>query len=135
VVDVANPEYEAQIEQVNQVLRQISADTIPSLIVANKIDLLANKITSKIDYNRQYQPIRVWVSAENDQGLDLIYQAIQKWLLGPVIHCCIRLKPYEGSLRSKLYELQVVQSEKFADNGDMYLEVKLQYTDYKRLLA
>ena len=38
VVDWSNPEHEKQIAVVNQVLHNIGADTIPQLIVYNKID-------------------------------------------------------------------------------------------------
>jgi len=38
VVDCSNPEHEKQIAVVNQVLHNIGADTIPQLIIYNKID-------------------------------------------------------------------------------------------------
>ncbi|MDO4695909.1 MAG: GTPase HflX [Neisseria sp.] len=40
LVDVSNPEYERQIDDVNRVLAEIGADKIPQLLLYNKTDLL-----------------------------------------------------------------------------------------------
>lgn len=40
LVDVSNPQYERQMDDVNRVLAEIGADKIPQLIVYNKTDLL-----------------------------------------------------------------------------------------------
>ena len=38
VVDISNPNYKEQIEVVEEVLKQIHADKIPTILVYNKID-------------------------------------------------------------------------------------------------
>ncbi len=80
VVDAANPQYLEQIEQVQKVLVEIGAHDIPQLLVFNKIDAL----------DAEHQPLqmqdcfeidgvqtpRIFVSAKNLKGLDLVRQTI-----------------------------------------------------------
>jgi GTP-binding protein HflX len=75
VVDVSQRLKERQIEDVKKVLSEIDADTIPSLIVYNKIDLIGDCLP-KIEYNNSGEPIAVYLSAVSNLGLDLLKQAI-----------------------------------------------------------
>lgn len=75
VVDVAHASRFRQMEDVNSVLSEINADTIPQLIVYNKIDLSEN-IEPHIRYSDENEPLEVFVSAAQNKGLDLLRQAI-----------------------------------------------------------
>jgi GTPase len=75
VVDVSQVLRDRQIADVNNVLHEINADKIPQLIIYNKIDLSPN-LSAKIEYNQEYEPISVYVSATDKLGLDLIRLAI-----------------------------------------------------------
>lgn len=79
VVDVASTTKERQIEDVNQVLNEIKAETIPQLIIYNKIDLVEN-IVPRIVYDQMGEPQAVYISAEKMLGLDLLRQAIKEKL-------------------------------------------------------
>ena len=75
VVDSANYAYERQIADVDLVLSEIAAATIPQLLVYNKIDLVAN-LAPHIRYSEQGEPQAVYLSAQANSGLDLLRQAI-----------------------------------------------------------
>jgi GTP-binding protein HflX len=75
VIDLSDPFYLEKKEAVENVLRQIGADHIPSLAVYNKIDQLPNT-PSRMDRNSENIPQVVRVSATTGQGLDLLKQAI-----------------------------------------------------------
>lgn len=75
VVDVAHASRFRQMDDVNGVLSEINADTIPQLIVYNKIDLSEN-IEPLIRYSDENEPLEVFVSAAQNKGLDLLRQAI-----------------------------------------------------------
>lgn len=79
VVDVASTTKDRQIEDVNEVLSEIKAETIPQLVIYNKIDLVEN-ITPRIVYDQMGEPQAVYISAEKMQGLDLLRQAIKEKL-------------------------------------------------------
>ncbi len=123
VVDLHASERRDNVEQVNAVLQEIEADSVPQLIVFNKIDFFPND-KPRIDYDEAGRPVAVFVSALHGKGLDLLQQAITECLTSQFIHYCLRLKPSESNLRSQLYQLDAVISETHADNGDYLLEIK-----------
>jgi GTP-binding protein HflX len=63
-----------QIEQVNDVLREIGADHIPQILVWNKIDAAGLEPGVERDENGKIS--RVFISAQSGQGLDLLRDAI-----------------------------------------------------------
>jgi GTP-binding protein HflX len=74
VVDGASPVRMEQIEQVNEVLREIGADHIPQILVWNKIDAAGLEPATERD---EYDKIsRVFISARSGEGLDLLREAI-----------------------------------------------------------
>ncbi|TXI97869.1 MAG: GTPase HflX [Neisseriales bacterium] len=79
VVDVSHASRIRQMEDVNSVLSEIDADTIPQLVVYNKIDLSEN-VEPHIKYSDEHEPLEVFVSAGQNQGLDLLRLAITEKL-------------------------------------------------------
>jgi GTP-binding protein HflX len=74
VVDGSSPVRMEQIEQVNEVLREIGADHIPQILVWNKIDAAGLEPGVERD---EYDKIgRVFISAHTGAGLDLLREAI-----------------------------------------------------------
>ena len=80
VVDSASPVRERQIEDVNAVLREIGADSIPQLEVWNKIDLREPSAAHEPGAERnEYGRIsRVFVSARTGAGLADLRTAIME---------------------------------------------------------
>jgi GTP-binding protein HflX len=74
VVDASSPTREAQIEEVNRVLEEIGAQSIPQLTVWNKIDL--NGVGPGIDRDDCGSIVRVRLSARTGAGLDALRQAL-----------------------------------------------------------
>lgn len=133
VVDIANPEYEKQMEQVNKTLQQIGIDDTPVLCVYNKIDKLEYEQSPRIDWNKSNQAERVWLSAYKELGLDLLIESLRSHLSHELVNCCVKLSPNEGDIRSKLYELDVVNRENITDEGEFLLEIEIQRHHYHQL--
>jgi len=86
VVDGSNPDFLAQIEQVQRVLAEIGAAQVPQLLVFNKLDALENArwplhMVDMFEVNdpdsespRSLQ--RVFVSAQSGQGLPVLRQLL-----------------------------------------------------------
>ena len=86
VVDGSNPDFLAQIEQVQRVLAEIGAAQVPQLLVFNKLDALENArwplhMVDMFEVNdpdsesaRRLQ--RVFVSAQSGQGLPVLRQLL-----------------------------------------------------------
>lgn len=132
VVDCATDERDDNIEQVNVVLKEIGAEKQRQILVYNKIDLLEG-IEPHIDFDEQGNPIRVWVSARNNLGIDELYQAIAQVLGSTYWQGNMRLGPEQSQLRSRLYELNVVEAESYDDQGNVILQVNIPKVEKSRL--
>ena len=122
------------MEQVEIVLDEIEALDRPTLQVFNKIDRVPGA-TAKIDRDEQGLPWRVWVSAMDRSGLELIYQAIGELLSTTLYEQVIELEPKDGQLRSLLYAHNAVMTESVEENGNIKLEIRLEKDDFQRLLS
>ena len=132
VVDAASEERQANIEQVNNVLKEIGADERPQLMVYNKIDLLENP-EARIENDDEGLPAKVCVSALTGEGLDLLSQAIEIRLYGETVAQQLCLPPSEGRLNAKLHELGAVLEEHYDEQGNSLINVLLQRRDWNAL--
>lgn len=80
VVDAANPDFPEQMAQVQKVLHEIGADTLPQLLVFNKLDAIpADRYPLSMHdlYELDGVPVpRVFLSAQSGQGLALLRSAL-----------------------------------------------------------
>lgn len=133
VIDSHDSRRDDNIEQVENVLAEIGAETVPVLQVFNKIDLL-DDFRPRIDRNEEGVPVRVWLSAATGQGVELLLDAIAERLGEDVVHHYLLLGPAEGKLRALLHDAGSVLREEYRPSGDTLLEVRLQNRDWQQLL-
>ncbi|MEL0167815.1 MAG: ribosome rescue GTPase HflX [Pseudomonadaceae bacterium] len=133
VIDAADEEREANMEQVHVVLGEIGALELPTLEVYNKIDLLEG-FEPQIQRNEDGVAVRVWISAQKGLGLDLLRQAIAERVGDDVVHEQIVLGYAEARLRAQFYAVGAVLSESVCEDGRPQLDVRLQRSDFNRLL-
>ena len=133
VVDASAVDRSVNIVRVNEVLKEINAHDLPSLMIYNKIDLL-DDVQPHIERNEEGIPIAVWVSALAGEGLALLLQAVVECLPNKIVHQHLQLQPSQGAFRAALYSQKAVLSEQSADSGVINLEVKLAESDFLRLL-
>lgn len=132
IVDAANPNILDNIQAVDEVLFEIDADNIPTLLVMNKIDLIEGKQPC-IDRDEDGMPIRVWISAQNGLGLDLLFIALKERLAKQVQICHLNLPTYLARLRSRLYQLNAVEHEFINEDGSFHLDVRMPAIEWNRL--
>ncbi len=77
VIDVHSDVQHDHIAQVNAVLEEIGADKIPQIEIYNKIDLLPNA-RPHLERDENSSPKRIWLSAQNGLGIDLLKTALQE---------------------------------------------------------
>ncbi|MGQ0585950.1 MAG: ribosome rescue GTPase HflX [Gammaproteobacteria bacterium] len=122
VIDAADPEREARVEQVEAVLAEVGADAVPRLEVLNKIDLKAGE-RPRVERDDSGRPARVHVSALTGAGLDLLGEALAEWLGPEVEEHQLTLPTTAARLRAQLFEQGAVQSEKVLKDGRFRLRV------------
>ena len=133
VVDCADPERSDNVRQVKNVLEEIGADSIPVLEVYNKTDLLGT--TPRIERNEHGEVTRVWLSAQRQQGLELLGDALAEILSGDIVEQELVLNASDGRLRARLYQLNAIQSEQLDETGRFHLKLRLPSVDWQRFLA
>jgi len=68
VVDVASAEHDVNMQRVNEVLTEIGARDLPTLMVYNKIDLV-DTLQARVERGAEGRPVAVWMSAATGVGL------------------------------------------------------------------
>ncbi len=123
VVDTSCPDRLEMMEHVAQVLREIKADTIPQLLVFNKIDL-ADK-APRTERDSRGNIARVWVSAQTGEGIELLRQAISEHFRSRRLRRWLQLPTDAGRLRARIHERLHVVSESTNDAGEWVMEIAL----------
>jgi len=134
VIDAQSPERDEQIKQVHKVLQEIEADDVPMLEVYNKIDLLDN-VDPHIQRDEQGKPVRVWLSAQKQQGIALLQQAIAELLEDEIYIATVRLSQQHSRLRGKLFDLNAVQQETHTEDGASVLTLRVAKMELDQLLS
>lgn len=132
VVDYSDLQYRENMEQVDEVLSEIGADEVPQLIICNKIDCIEN-LVPRIDRDESGRPFRVWVSAQKQQGIDLLKKALTECLRKSMVSYSLRIPPNQGKLRGMLYELNCITEESYSDKGDWLVDIKMLTADWHRI--
>ncbi|WP_340680228.1 ribosome rescue GTPase HflX [Paraglaciecola sp.] len=133
VVDYADEHFRENTDQVNKVLEEIEADDIRQLVVCNKIDRMEG-IEARIDRDEQNLPIRVWISAQQGLGIDLLLSAISECLSKNMVQHSLRIPPSLSKLRGALYEMNCIAEQSYAENGDWQVAVRMEQSDWQRLI-
>jgi len=134
VIDAHEPERDQQIEQVLAVLGEIGAQELPMLEVYNKVDLM-DGIEPQIQRDADGRPQRVWVSAREGLGLDLLRQAVAELLGDDLFVGTLCLPQSLGRLRAQFFQLGAVQRESHDEEGGSLLEVRLPRIELNRLIS
>jgi len=148
VIDAADPLREERIRQVDAVLGEIGAGDIPQLLVFNKIDRIEGAQARRdapepgngdagdalpggtVGVGRE----RVWISARDGLGLDLLQEALSQRLAQRRIVAELALPPEAGRLRARLHQLDAVRAESQDEHG-WRLQLDLSEADAARLAA
>lgn len=117
LVDAADAYREEKINDVMDVIKEVGAEKVPQLLVYNKIDALKPSVTAKVDFDDNNMPCRIWLSAQKNQGIDLMLDAIASFFRGEFVTVDIELDVNAGKKRAKLYSLGTILKEGFSDEG------------------
>ncbi len=115
VVDASGHDPDGQVDAVRHVLREIGADTVPELVVFNKID-----IAEAPDALMRRYDASMALSAHTGEGIDELIRAIGDRLA--VLNTMVDLiVPFDrGDVIAELHRSGQVLSEQATDNGMKY---------------
>ena len=159
VIDAADPLRDERIAQVDAVLAEVGAGDLPQLLVFNKIDRIEGAVarhdpavrtagagadTAPADGDaagsddhglEEIARERVWLSARDGTGLDLLRSALVVRLGMRRVLGSVHLPARAGRLRARLYALEAVRSETHDADGGWTLTLDLARSDAEKLAA
>lgn len=133
VIDGADDRKNENIDAVNQVLDEIEALEIPTLLVYNKVDSL-DSIKPHIEYNDDGKPVAVYLSAQQNQGIDLLFEAMRVRLKNELVCERVLLPTTSGQIYTKFYQQQCIKSERFTEFGDRLVEIEVDKIQWQKWL-
>ena len=132
VVDSAHGERHAQIQEVNSVLADIQADTIPQITIFNKIDVTGEP--ARVERDTSGLIHKVWLSAQTGAGVDFLRLALAEHYRRHRLHRRLHLPPSAGRLRALIHERTHVVREVDQEAGGWLMEIELDQSDLNWLL-
>jgi len=132
VIDASDPNCWQRIRQVNAVLRELEADTVPQIRVYNKLDKLDRR--PRVTNNLRGEGRAVWLSASSGDGIPLLLQAIRERLRKAKLHGIMHLRPGQGRQRAMLFEMGAVLHDTPADDGGWVLELEMEEKSLQRFM-
>lgn len=133
VVDISDERRKENINEVDSVLAEIEAGDVPQLMICNKIDNL-DDVEPRIDRNEDGKPIRVWLSARANIGIELLFQALSERLGRKVVKHLLKIPPNAGKLRGALFQLNCITEENYDEQGNWLVDVKMPEREWNRLV-
>jgi GTP-binding protein HflX len=79
-------------------------------------------------------PIRVWLSAQRGIGIELLFEALAERLDREIVKHCLKIPPSHGKFRGALYQLNCIDNERYDDQGNCLLDVKMPASEWNRLV-
>ncbi|MDD1795859.1 GTPase HflX [Enterovibrio sp. ZSDZ42] len=133
VIDASDERFRENIDAVNEVLEEIDANEVPTLLVMNKIDNMEDALP-RIERDEEGIPRVVWVSALADRGIDLLFEALTERLSGTMVSYRLRIPPAAiGRMHSKFCRLRCILHEEYDQDGHLLIDVRLPQADWLRL--
>jgi GTP-binding protein HflX len=116
VVDGAHPDPEAQVRAVREVLAEVGADSLPELLVVNKVDAADEEGLLRL---KRTWPDAVFGSARTGRGIDEVRAAIESRLPRPAVELSV-LVPYDrGDLVARVHQRGEVLATGHGDDGTL----------------
>jgi GTP-binding protein HflX len=114
VVDASDPAHESQLEVSRSVLGEIGADTIPSRLILNKIDRVAEPDRDAL---RAKHPDAIVVSAKSPQDVAMLRETLIEFFEASMVEDELVLPYVKQSLLGEIYDNARVLSEEFDESG------------------
>ena len=134
VVDASAGEKQERMDSVNKVLAEIGAKEVPQLLVLNKSDLQG--VTGPlVRRDAEGKPYSVQVSSLTGIGLPELLSCLDELIADDVVTTVISLRPEQGMIRAKCFELAAVIDEVMDDSGTIAMHLRIEKKNLARLNA
>ncbi|HHJ34516.1 MAG TPA: GTPase HflX [Gammaproteobacteria bacterium] len=127
VIDAADENRDANINEVDKVLSQIDAASIRCILIMNKIDLTGVK--PRLDFDDDGEVKRIWLSVESGEGIELLKQTLTDLFREQMVEGTLSLAPAQARVRARLFEIGAIRGESVDEEGHFILQVSISRRD------
>ncbi len=113
VVDISHPDYREQMETAENLLDELGADKIDSILVFNKSDRIEDQ--GELDKIQQAHPRAILISCKTGEGLDPLRQAIIRCYESKLLPYTLILNHSQIPLISVIRKLALIISEDYQE--------------------
>lgn len=131
IVDANDEQRYSRIKQVDAVIEEIRADTVPQILVFNKIDQ-NQEMSARIERHDGSIP-KVWLSARTGEGVSELLQLIHDFLMPSQQPYVLRLPSTASQLRARLFQSGQVDKESIDESGGWIMHIKIDPNALTRL--
>ena len=128
IIDVDQEQRQQRIDEVNQVISVIGASHVTQIEVYNKIDMHSAQ-KGRIEISENNKITRIWLSSRTGEGVDLLLEAMNRYLNKHKRPHYINIPVSAGQLRAKLFDIGAVKQENINDMGGWVMKIELE--EYK----
>ena len=125
VIDVEQEQRQQRIDEVNQVVDMIGASNVPQIEVYNKIDKYSG-LRKRVEILENSEKTRIWLSSQTGEGVNLLLEAIVRYMNQYKKSRYISLPVSAGQLRAKLFDIGAVKQDNIDAVGGWIMEVELE---------
>lgn len=115
VIDISHPQFEEQIQVVEETLKELNAVEKPTIMVFNKIDALDEERRSLIGELKGKYPHAVFISAARGIGINALKAEIEKVITEESFEITVEIPLGHYEIASRLHELGEVRERIFTD--------------------
>lgn len=133
VVDVSSDDRDDNIQAVNEVLATLDSDTVPQIIVFNKVDRVPSLRAGVDQLPQGHYGVRC--SAVTGEGIVDLLTVMATVLGGTLVQKTLKISLHEEKLRHYCYEKGYVLEERNHGEGMRVLLLRLPPKEYTRLLG
>ncbi|NLS14684.1 GTPase HflX [Vibrio sp. SM6] len=133
VVDASDERFRENIRAVDEVLEEIEASEVPSLLVMNKIDTMDDQ-SPRIELDDEGVPRAVWLSAKEGRGIEMLFDALTMRLASNMVAHRLCVPPaHQGRFRSQFFNLRCIQQEEYDEQGNLLIDIRMKQADWSRI--
>lgn len=132
VIDSHDEQRDLYREQVNNVIEEIGAETVPQIEIMNKIDLTQH--AAGMQEGNGLHATTAWVSAQTGAGLEQLLDYLGNYFAQQIFRGKIKLLPSQSRLRAQLYADKAIQTESISEEGEYLLDLLIDQRKLKGYL-
>lgn len=128
VVDISSKNYEHQLKVTQNVIKELEADSIPFIVVYNKIDKISDEVLKE---RGNIATNFIDISALNGIGIDKLIETIKKNIFKDEVEVELLIPYSDGSVTSHLQNSRSISKIDYRDKGT-YLKVVLKNSELSK---